>query len=238
MTQQPVLSIILPTFNEAENIVKLIKSIQSTVYPKKEIIVVDDNSPDGTWKRVQDYAESNPDVKLIRRLNESGLTSAIQKGIDQANGQYIGWLDCDLSMPPEKFNLFFETLLSGCEIAVGSRYVKGGADLRAEKLHVILSKVICEVCRVSLKRDFHDYTSGFILAKADLFKHVRLNGDYGEYFIDLIWRAHRLGFRIKEIPYQFTSRTWGESKTATNPLGFLKRGPKYLAQIARCRLGL
>ena len=94
------ISAILPTYNEKENIGKLISQIKKYAgVHLYEIIVVDDNSPDETWKIVEEY--NHPKVRLIRRMNEKGLASALDDGVRAAQGNIIVWMDCDLGLPPE-----------------------------------------------------------------------------------------------------------------------------------------
>src|ERR1700686_5522336 len=97
-------SVALPTFDERDNIGPLIEAIQAAL-PSPEIVVVDDNSPDGTWQIVQDLAAHGTGVRLVRRTSERGLTSAIQRGIDESRGEVVFWMNCDFSMPPESMPL-------------------------------------------------------------------------------------------------------------------------------------
>ncbi len=92
----------MPTFNEAGNIEELILRVTKVLKKDFEIIVVDDNSPDGTAKAVKKLQKGKPFLRLVVRKNERGLPSAIRKGIDEAKGEIVSWFDCDLSMPPEK----------------------------------------------------------------------------------------------------------------------------------------
>src|SRR6266576_880987 len=98
-----MISVILPTYNEAGNIVDLIRAINRSVTHPKEIIVVDDNSPDGTSGLVHDLIASGsvPNVRLETRLTDRGLTKSIRRGIELSQGDVVMWLDCDFSMPPE-----------------------------------------------------------------------------------------------------------------------------------------
>ena len=136
-----MLSMIIPTYNEKENIEQIIERIFKVYDDNKidgEVIVVDDNSPDGTWKIVQDM--KNPKYKLIRRIDEKGLASALARGIAEAKGNIIVWLDCDLGIPPEDIPRLVEKL-DKYDVVIGSRYVKGGKDLRS-KLRIAYSFVL------------------------------------------------------------------------------------------------
>jgi len=232
----PHVSVVLPTYNEGGHIVDLLQAIQSALPGDTEIIVVDDDSPDGTWRLVQGYAAQHVGVRLLRRVGRRGLTSAFNEGIALARGDIICWMDCDFSMPPE----MLPALVSATEytdIAIGSRYVPGGADVGHPLLARLFSRAINLLAGVLLGFYVRDYTSGFIAARRQVLESIALRGDYGEYFIDLMARAGRLGFSVTEVPYKCIPRRSGESKTGTDVLGYLRRGSKYVATVLRLRFG-
>ena len=241
MSQQnapPQISIILPTYNEAGNIEPLIdRTLQALGnYPGGvEVLIIDDDSPDGTWRLVTEKIKADPRVRLIHRKGETGLTSAISRGINEARGEWIGWMDCDLSMPPEKWPTLAQALSDGVDVAVGSRYVPGGGDVAHSFIGLLLSRIINMWAGLFLSWSIKDYTSGFILGRREVFDRVNLRGDYGEYCIDLLYRAKQAGFTILELPYLCVPRVAGESKTATNLWGYLRRGINYVTTIFRLR---
>lgn len=232
-----LVSVILPTYNEAENIVELIGEIFKVIRHRKEIIVVDDNSPDGTSRVVKQLKERNKKInlRLETRYKNRGLTNSIKRGIDIAKGDIVVWMDCDFSMPPILINKLIKKIEDGYDISVASRFIKGGGfkkDNSAKKLDspaaIVLSRLMNFTIQFMLGRDFRDYTSGFIAAKKKVFSKVKLRGDYGEYFIDLIFKAKGCKFKIVEIPYVCLPRRKGESKTGQNLGQFLMRGYKYI----------
>jgi dolichol-phosphate mannosyltransferase len=234
MLQQASVSVVLPTFNEREHIVDLIAAIQEALPDDTEIIVVDDDSPDGTWRAVQDYATGHANVRLLRRIGRRGLTSAFKEGIGLSTGQVVCWMDCDFSMPPEKLpELVAATRIT--DLAVGSRYVRGGADLGHSTMALAFSRAINLFAGALLGFYVHDYTSGFIAARRRVLDAIPLRGDYGEYFIDLMARSKRMGFTMTEVPYTCVPRRSGESKTGTNVWGYLSRGAKYVTTILSLR---
>jgi dolichol-phosphate mannosyltransferase len=234
MLHQPTVSVILPTYNERGHIVDLIAAIQATLPGGAEIIVVDDDSPDGTWQAVQDYAASNDDVHLLRRVGRRGLTSAFNEGIALSTSEVVCWMDCDFSMPPDKLPaLVAATRLT--DLAVGSRYVRGGADVGHSTMALAFSRAINLFAGALLGLYVHDYTSGFIAARRRVLDAIPLRGDYGEYFIDLMSRASHMGFTVTEVPYTCVPRRSGESKTGTNVWGYLSRGAKYVTTILTLR---
>lgn len=239
------ISFILPTYNERDNIVDLI--LELDIYVKRyikgeiEFIVVDDNSDDQTWKAAQDYFISDPRVRVIRRLNEKGLASAICRGIQESRGNIIAWLDCDFSHPPYKLIELLQKVGDGYDVAVGSRFVKGGKDIRSPADSwpaVILSRLMNYFISFVLGRFLKDYTSGFVAVKRKVFDKIKINGDYGEYFIEFIYTAHRLGYKIIEVPYYCAPRRKGVSKTGNNLWDYFKKGWKYILLTLELKLGM
>ena len=233
------ISIILPTFDERDNIGPLIDRTLTTLQDYQvEVIVVDDNSPDGTWQLVTQKAALDPRIRLIHRTTERGLTSAIWRGIREAEGGWVGWMDCDLSMPPEVWPKLVQVLEGGADMAIGSRYVPGGADVAHAFAGRLFSRLINLVSGLLLDWSIKDYTSGFILARKEIFEQVVLRGDYGEYCIDMLYRAKRAKFVLQEIPYICVPRETGQSKTAVNVWGYLTRGVNYVKTVSRLRFGV
>jgi dolichol-phosphate mannosyltransferase len=207
-------------------------------------LVVDDNSPDGTGEVVEEMAArtNTPEatrVLLLRRVGEKGLTSAIQAGIDAAmhthGAAIVTWMDCDLSMPPADVSRLVQVVLEGADMAVGSRWIAGGADVAHGLMARTLSWIINRSAMLLISPQMHDYTSGFIAARASLLQQIRLNGDYGEYCIDLLGHVLRAGYQVREVPYICVPRSAGESKTGVNLWDYLVKGRKYVATIWRVR---
>lgn len=237
------ISVILPTYNERENIGDLISEL--ILYLSKyisndfELLVVDDNSPDKTWEEVEKYFGPEPRVKLIRRFKHRSLASAISKGIEESKGNIICWLDCDFSMPPYKLVELIKKITEGYDVAVGSRFIKGGEDVRGATdswLMAILSRVMNYFISLLLGSSFKDYTSGFAAARKEIFNEIKIKGDYGEYFIDFIYNARNRGYKIIEVPYYCLPRRRGSSKTKDNLMDYLKNGWKYILLTLRLKL--
>lgn len=237
MNAQMRVSVILPTYNERGNIIELIDEVRRCVPDLHEIIVVDDDSPDGTWKAVAERAETDSKVRLIHRTNERGLTSALNRGIAESSGNVVVWMDCDLSMSPSVIpSLLAE--LADYDLAAGSRYVAGGRDAGHSLVARLASRIICGFARFVLWNGIRDQTSGFIAAWKQNFEGFELRGNYGEYCIDMFFRLARRGARIREVPYVFVPRTWGESKTTGSAVEFIRNGFGYFRIVVRLRLGL
>ena len=238
-----LVSVILPTYNEAGNIVDLVKAIDRVISYPHEIIVVDDNSPDGTSQLIQQLIDSGTvlGARLQTRLTDRGLTKSIQCGIDMAQGDVVVWLDCDFSMPPEIIPLLLKHIEAGRDIAVASRFIAGGKYKESSRWFggeesraaILLSRMLNWFLRHALFASFTDYTSGFIAIRKSVLERIRLRGDYGEYFIDLMFRAILSGYTFVEIPYVNVPRRAGESKTGTSFRVLVRRGFPYLLTIVR-----
>lgn len=239
------ISIILATYDESQNIISMIQAISLLLKDYDfEIIVVDDNSPDCTWKLVRDYSKNDNRVKLIHRINTRGLTSAYNDGIKAATKAAVGWLDCDFQHPPEKILELVSKIDQGFEVAIASRFLgDSSGDLRLNytgkyiiKFHGLLSKFLSSFTSFILGSKLTDWTSGMILVRRDILLKYPLKGDYGEYFMTLIYELERASLKIVEIPYVLKTREEGYSKTSSKGyFGIVQKGVKYLITILKLR---
>ncbi|MBI5963297.1 MAG: glycosyltransferase [Chloroflexi bacterium] len=236
-------TIIMPTFNEAGNIADLICESVASVHDAGiediEILVVDDDSPDHTWEIASTLTCEPATVRVIRRMSEHGLTKSLRDGISQARHDVVVWLDCDFSHPPQRIPQLLYMLEQGFDIAVNSRYTIGGGEEREGKggfLQLVLSRILNWSVRFLLYPAFSDYTSGFVAVRRHVLDALPLRGDYGEYFVDFIFRALRSKYRVCELPYWAAPRRSGESKTGSSLWQYWRRGRKYLWTVLRLRL--
>jgi len=230
--RKELVSIVLPTYNEKENIIEAITKIINHVGNPVEIIVVDDDSPDQTYRIAADVDER---VKVIRRVGTRGLASAINRGIIETRGEIIGWMDADLSMPTNLLPLMIEKLKEN-DVVIGSRYVSGGQDSRSF-LRVVASKLINGLAALVLGYGIKDYDSGFIVMRRQVLNRVTLMPTgYGSYFVEFIYSCCRKGMKVLEVPYIFNDRTKGVSKSAPTVLQFLIAGMAYGFRIFVARL--
>ena len=239
-------SVIMPTYNEAGHIQNLIQDVERALIHagvnRYEVIVVDDDSGDLTWQlAAQTSGLDSASFRVIRRMENHGLTNSIRDGIVAAQYGVIVWMDCDYSHPPEKIPQMLYMLGEGYDVVVNSRYIIGAGEERSGKggfLQLFLSKLLNWSIRFALKPSFSDYTSGFIAVRRPVLDEFPLRGDYGEYFIDFIYRVIRSKkYAICEMPYMAVARRSGESKTGTNIAQYARRGWKYLWTVIRLRLG-
>ena len=210
------MSIILPTYNEAETIVLLVKKIIEIMENEKrpfEIIVVDDNSPDGTALKVKKELKDER-IKLFIRMEDKGLAKSIREGIDRSSGDRLLIMDTDFNHSPIYIPKMLE-VLSGCDIVIGSRYVKGGG-MPTSKVRHYISLFANLFLGIALGLPYHDTLSGFLLFRREILNDInkrKIFQGYGDYSIRFLYWVKLKGFKVKELPVIYDNRCGGKSKT-------------------------
>lgn len=213
------LTFVIPTYNEAENLPKITAALFALPLPELNLLIVDDNSPDGTGKIAEQLgAETGGRVKVIHRPGKLGLGSAYIQGFNQAlalGADAIGQMDADFSHPVEKILDLVEAL-STVDVAIGSRYVSGGAlDERWPFWRKGLSSFGNYYARSILGLKVRDTTGGFRLWRKDTLQAMpleRVKSNGYVFQVEMIYLATLLGFTAQEIPIYFADRRWGKSK--------------------------
>ena len=224
------LSIILCTYNEANYIEETIKLIYKTLNDV-ELIIVDDNSNDGTLTIINNL-KSIYNFKLIVRKNEKGLASAQKRGFEESTGEYVGTIDVNSRDQILYFPDLKSKLDDGYDLASLSRYVSGGGDERIF-IRSFASKLINVVGKIILRKSFNDFTSGIFLSRKNLLiKYKDIITGYSEWFIEFVYISIKKDFKVIEIPYvQKKDDSSIESKSYPNIFIFLYLGFKYLMRI-------
>lgn len=213
------LTIIIPTYNEAQNISKLIPILLGLPIPGLNVLVVDDNSNDGTGEIADKFSQTeNGRVRVLHRAGKLGMGTAYIEGFKLAlehGAEAIGQMDADFSHPPEKWITLAKTL-EKCDVVIGSRYVPGGGvDKNWPIWRKYLSAFGNTYARTILGLPTHDVTGGFRLFKGKALSEmpldkIRSNGYIFQ--VEMAYVAHRLGFTFQEVPFYFADRQWGQSK--------------------------
>jgi dolichol-phosphate mannosyltransferase len=229
----PKVSVVLPSYNEKENIEEAIERITNAVGDYlQEIIIVDDNSPDGTWKLVEEL--NKPKVRLIRRIKEKGLASAIADGVAATKGNVVVWMDCDLGLPPEEIPRLVNRL-DKYDVVIGSRYAKGGKDLRPA-WRANLSTILNIYSSMVLGWKVRDYSSGFVAVSKPVTEVVKWKREgFGEYFVEFAYKCIKRGYNVTEVGYHFKDRVKGTSKSSGNFLTLLKYGFQYGFKVLKVK---
>ncbi len=208
-----MVSVIVPTFNERKNIRPLIKRIESSIKDvKHEIIVVDDNSSDGTAQVVIELSKEYP-VELVVRKNEKGLATAVLEGFKHAKGNVYAVIDADLQHPPEKLMPLIYEASNGTDIAIGSRYAGGQESFGKFRIHrKLMSKGANYLAKLLLPKvgDVKDIQSGFFAIKKGVVQDVELKPTGYKILLEILAVGN---YKIvKEVPYDFGQRKYGKSK--------------------------
>ncbi len=214
----PQISIIVPTYNESQNIVSILKSIRENI-PKgiqTETIVIDDNSPDGTGKIVEEYISSikkiaENTIDIIHRKAKYGLSSAILNGIQNAKGETIVIMDSDFSHPPQIIPKMIEAFKKyQCDLVVASRYITGGNIQGWTKKRKLMSKIATVIAKKGLGVKTKDPMSGFFAFKKNIIRELNFDTLGYKFLLEILVKTK--GINVKEIPYCFENRKFGSSK--------------------------
>jgi dolichol-phosphate mannosyltransferase len=222
------LSVVVPTYNESENLPILVERTRKTLgRTKHEIIVVDDNSPDGTGEIAENLAKKYGNIKVIHRKNKKGLASAVVDGFKHVSAPVICVIDADLQHPPEKIPELFDEINSGADIAVASRYVKGGGIKGWAKSRKIISRGAEILARLAIpgSHGLSDPLSGFFMLKKDVITGAELKPVGFKILLEVLVKGSYK--KVVEVPYIFEKRLQGKST-----LGF-KEHLNYLRHISR-----
>jgi dolichol-phosphate mannosyltransferase len=195
---------------------------------KWELIIVDDGSPDGTADLAESYAPAHP-VRVVRRPGKAGLASAVLAGFGEARGDVLLVMDADLSHPPEAVPSLVSAIDEGADLAVGSRYVKGGGTKDWPLKRRVVSRAACLMGNVLVP--IRDCTSGFFALRRSAIEGVKLNPIGFKIGFEVMARAKYK--KVVEVPYVFRDRELGKSKFGRREiLQYLVQ----LGQVARDRV--
>jgi len=224
-----VISIVVPTYNEADSLPLLAERLHAALSGRDwELVVVDDGSPDGTADLAEALAPRIP-VRVVRRAAKSGLASAVMAGFREARGDLLVCMDADLSHPPEVVPGLVDAIVGGADLAVGSRYVRGGGTIDWPLRRRIVSRVACLLGNALVP--VRDATSGFFALRRASIDGVKLNAIGFKIGFEVFARGRYT--KIVEVPYTFRDREHGASKFGRREIAqYLVQ----LGQVARDRM--
>lgn len=214
------LSIVIPTYNEAENIQKLIPEIFKVLDEAKlkgEVLIVDDNSPDGTGKVAKSLGKKYK-VRLLHRKQKEGLGAAYIAGFKQVlkgDSDIIFEMDADLSHKPEYIPAFVKKIEEGADLVIGSRYAKGGGRKDYPLHRTLISHGANYLIRLITQLPVTDVTTGYRAYRRSALESLDLDEIESrgfEFQLEMLYKLHKQWFRIDKVPIIFTSREVGESK--------------------------
>lgn len=209
--------VIIPTFNEIENLPLITKRVREAT-PGVHILIVDDSSPDGTGELADEYASKDDHIHVIHRESKDGLLGAYIAGFKwglEREYQVLCEMDADGSHAPEQLHLLLEEIADGADLVIGSRYVPGGETVNWPASREYLSRLGNIYISMALGAGLSDMTAGYRAFRRELLESIDFDelSDAGYIFqVDLAFRAVKDGFDVREVPITFTEREYGESK--------------------------
>jgi len=211
----PDLSVVVPTFNERDNVGKLYRKLEAALSGIAwEVVFVDDNSPDGTWNVVRELARQDSRVRCIRRIGRRGLSGACIEGILASCAPYAAVMDADLQHDEAQLPKMLSLLRNGqAELVVGSRYIEGGSADGFDKQRAGFSAFATGIARRVLGIAIADPMSGFFMIRRDRFEELapKLSTQGFKILLDIVSTAHG-ELKTVEVPFTFGARLHGESK--------------------------
>lgn len=208
--------VIIPTYNERENIELIVQRVVSSV-PEADVLIVDDGSPDGTGKVADEIAANDPRVHVLHRPAKAGLGAAYIAGFGWGLERDYGVLvemDADGSHAPEQLPSLLRALRSA-DLVLGSRWVAGGTVVNWPKSREVISRCGNLYTRIALGMSLRDATGGYRAYRRAVLEQVDYQNVSSQGYcfqVDLAWRASRAGFRVVEVPITFADRESGDSK--------------------------
>ena len=209
-------TVVVPTYNESEVILQTIETIRAELSDADfEMIIVDDDSPDGTWELVGEEYTDVPEIRVIRRREEQGLGTAVLRGIDEAKKKYCIIADGDLQHPPQYIQEIYARLTQGADLVIGSRYVSEG-DIQGwslKRLVVSLGAVVIARALISEARPVKDPISGFFGVRVDIINTSIFCVRGYKILLEILVRGDYE--RVDEVPFTFEERKAGDSNLGT-----------------------
>ncbi len=229
------LSVVLPTYNERQNIEILIPRIED-VFKRRgidgEILVVDDSSPDGTAGAALELNKKYGNIRVLVRKVKEGPGTATREGYNNCNSKFLLSMDSDLAFDPETIPMFLDKLRGGYGLVVGSRHAKGGGY---EKLHKktwikgTISKLGNIFTQFVVGIPITDFSINYRAISRKAWESITTHETHNSFFLEMIIKAKKAGWKITEVPVTFKDRIYGESKLAlgVQPLVFLRKVLKW-----------
>ena len=214
-TRRTTLTVVAPTYNESENVERLVRALEATLDGiDYEILISDDDSPDLTWARAEEIARDDSRVRVLRRTRNRGLGNAVIDAFVAARGDVVACIDADLQHDPSILPAMFASIQNGADLAVGSRYIAGGGTAEWSWIRRLQSRIATKLAQWLLGVELQDPMSGYFMMRRDDFLHVRnqLDGNGFKILLEIVARL-KPG-TVRELPYTFGPRTAGTSKVS------------------------
>ncbi|MBV7295487.1 polyprenol monophosphomannose synthase [Corynebacterium sp. TAE3-ERU12] len=209
--------VIIPTFNERESLPLVVQRLREAE-PHVDVLIVDDNSPDGTGDIADEMASADEQIHVLHRKKKDGLWDAYRTGFEwglERDYKVLCEMDADGSHAPEQLHRLLNEIDDGAELVIGSRYVRGGRTRNWPKSRYLLSRGGNVYIALALGTDIADITAGYRAFRREVLEELDLSSIGGAAYMfqtELGWKADQAGFYVEEVPITFVEREYGESK--------------------------
>jgi glycosyltransferase involved in cell wall biosynthesis len=216
----PCLSVVMPVYNEEKTVAKVLEMVLKQ-RPVQEVIVVDDASSDGTWKKLEEFARTEPRVKLFQQTPNQGKGAALRKGFQHATAPVAIVQDADFEYDPSEYYLLLNPILSGkADVVFGSRFVGAGAHRVLYFWHSVGNRVLTLLSNVGTDLNCTDMETGYKTFRREVIQKITIEENRFGFEPEIVAKVAKLGLRIYEVPISYYGRTYDEGKKINWKDGF------------------
>lgn len=208
----PCLCAVVPVYNEEATVAKVLSTVLAQA-PVQEVVVVDDASSDNTWQKLEEFARSEPRVKLFRQTPNQGKGAALRRGFQEATAQVVIVQDADFEYDPTEYYLLLNPILSGkADVVFGSRFVGAGAHRVLYFWHSVGNKFLTLLSNVGSDLNCTDMETGYKMFRREVIQKIKLEENRFGFEPEIVAKVAKMGARIYEVPISYYGRTYAEGK--------------------------
>lgn len=230
------LTILIPVYNEKENIPFLVSTLKKTISGwgyDTEVLMVNDGSSDGSREILEKVAKKEKNFRAVHHEKNRGFGAALQTGYKNASGSVISTMDADLTHDPKQIKKFMEKIKQGYDMVIGSRYIEGGKMVDVAWYRRMISDMSRILIRILFNMPIKDVTNGFRAVRKTVVENIDLKSDSFNILPEMVVKARKKGYKITEVPMTLTKRKYGVSKM--NPL---RDYTKEIITLFKLRIGI
>lgn len=222
MLAEERLTLVLPMYNEEENVIPLLEKVKNVWKRHKlnlKVVAVNDGSGDNTWNQLMKATKTYPFLQPIKHPKNQGVAAALKTGIKEAlelKSDFLVFMDADLTHDPDDIPKFLAKIKEGYDFVVGSRYVRGGGMKGVSLFRVLVSFLGNLAARLILRVPLRDYTTGYRMIRREVFEFIKIEEKGFGIQLEEVVKAYSAGFKLGEVPIILTSRVHGRSSMYYN----------------------